>query len=69
MFNPEIRHAYCLFCLFFYTAEKSHMTLGDLASGASYMFEVYARNERGRGRFANSLVVDTLASSELDFHL
>ena len=52
-----------LFSSFFYTAEKGHMTLGDLASGASYMFEVYARNERGRGRFANSLVVDTLASS------
>lgn len=43
-----------------------HMVLGDLESGASYMFEVYARNERGRGVFSRSLIVDTLASSKFN---
>lgn len=39
------------------------MTIDNLSPGASYMFEVYAKNDRGQGESPYSLVVNTMAAS------
>jgi len=41
------------------------MTIDQLRAGVSYDVRVYGRNDRGRGSFSQSLVIDTLASSKL----
>lgn len=39
------------------------MKIDNLKPGSSYKFDVYAKNERGQGEAAWSLVVDTKAAS------